>query len=68
MRLTEEQVLLRDTARDVAQTLLAPGAGERDREGRFPAAELAELVKLGFMGMLVPDEWGGAGADHGTDF
>jgi butyryl-CoA dehydrogenase len=64
MRLTEEQTLLRDTARDVAQTLLAPGAAERDREGRFPAAELAELAKLGFLGMLVPEEWGGAGADH----
>jgi alkylation response protein AidB-like acyl-CoA dehydrogenase len=64
MRLTEEQSLLRDTARDVAQTLLAPGAAARDREGRFPAAELAELAKLGFMGMLVPEEWGGAGADH----
>lgn len=64
MRLTEEQTLLRDTACDVAQTLLAPGAAERDRDGRFPAAELAELAKLGFMGMLVPEEWGGAGADH----
>jgi butyryl-CoA dehydrogenase len=64
MRLTEEQTLLRDAARDVALNLLAPGAAERDREGRFPAAELAELAKLGFMGMLVPEEWGGAGADH----
>jgi butyryl-CoA dehydrogenase len=64
MRFAEEQILLRDTARDVARTLLAPGAAERDREGRFPAAEMAELAKLGFMGMLVPEEWGGAGADH----
>ena len=64
MRLTEEQALLRDTARDIAQNLLAPGAAERDREARFPQAELAELGKLGFMGALVPPEWGGAGADH----
>jgi hypothetical protein len=64
MRLSDEQRLLRDTARDVAQNLLAPGAAERDREGRFPAAELADLAKLGFMGMLVPEEYGGAGADH----
>ncbi|HEY1796904.1 MAG TPA: acyl-CoA dehydrogenase family protein [Stellaceae bacterium] len=64
MRLSEEQRLLRETARDVAQALLAPGAAERDREARFPAAELGELAKLGFMGMLVPEEWGGAGADH----
>src|SRR5690348_10509749 len=64
MGLAEEQRLLRDAARDVAQTLLAPGAAERDREGRFPKDELAELAKLGFLGMLVPEEWGGAGADH----
>jgi hypothetical protein len=64
MRLSDEQVLLRDTARDVAQTLLAPGAAGRDRDERFPAGELAELAKLGFMGMLVPEEWGGVGADH----
>jgi butyryl-CoA dehydrogenase len=64
MRFSDEQRLLRDTARDVAQSLLAPGAAERDREARFPATELAELAKLGFMGMLVPEEWGGAGADH----
>jgi len=64
MRLTEEQILLRDTARDVARNLLAPGAAERDREARFPKDELAELGKLGFMGALVPPEYGGAGADH----
>src|ERR1700744_252909 len=64
MRLTDEQILLRDTARNVAQNPLAPGAPERDRESRFPKEELAELAKLGFMGALVPPEWGGAGADH----
>src|SRR5438874_12609922 len=64
MRLTEEQRLLRDTARDVAQNLLAPYAAEWDREARFPKEALAELGKLGFMGMLVPPEYGGAGADH----
>ncbi|MBV9584980.1 MAG: acyl-CoA dehydrogenase family protein [Alphaproteobacteria bacterium] len=64
MRLTEEQRLLRDTARDVAQNLLAPHAAEWDREARFPKEALAELGKLGFMGMLVPPEYGGAGADN----
>jgi alkylation response protein AidB-like acyl-CoA dehydrogenase len=64
LRLTEEQILLRDAARDVAQNLLAPGAAERDREARFPQEELAALGRLGFMGALVPPEWGGAGADH----
>ena len=64
MRLTEEQILLRDTARDVAQNLLAPHAAEWDREAKFPKGALAELGKLGFMGALVPPEYGGAGADH----
>src|ERR1700731_674729 len=64
MRLTEEQLLLRETARDVARNLLAPHAAEWDREARFPKEALAELGKLGFMGMLVPPEFGGAGADH----
>ena len=64
MRLTEEQRLLRDTARDVAQNLLAPHAAEWDREARFPKEALAELGKLGFLGMLVPPEYGGAGADN----
>src|SRR5216684_8365810 len=64
MRLTQEQILLRDTARDVARNLLAPHAAEWDREARFPQEALAELGKLGFMGALVPPEYGGAGADH----
>src|SRR5580700_5846514 len=64
MRLTQEQILLRDTARDVARNLLAPHAAEWDREARFPKEALAELGKLGFMGVLVPPEYGGAGADH----
>jgi butyryl-CoA dehydrogenase len=64
MRLTEEQRLLRETAREVARNLLAPHAAEWDREARFPKEALTELGKLGFMGMLVPPDHGGAGADH----
>jgi hypothetical protein len=64
MKLTAEQLLLRDTARGIAQNLLVPAAAERDREAKFPKDELAELGRLGFLGMLVPEEWGGAGADH----
>ncbi|HZK88688.1 MAG TPA: acyl-CoA dehydrogenase family protein [Stellaceae bacterium] len=64
MRLTDEQILLRDTAHDVARNLLAPHAAEWDRESRFPKEALAELGKLGFMGALVPPEYGGTGADH----
>jgi len=64
MRLTDEQRLLRDTAREVAQGLLSPHAAEWDSEAKFPQEALAELGKLGFMGMLVPEQYGGAGADH----
>src|SRR5580658_8047934 len=64
MRLTEEQILLRDTARNVARDLLAPHAAAWDRNAAFPKEAVAELGKLGFMGMLVPPEYGGAGADH----
>ena len=64
MRLNDEQRMLRDVARDFARTRLAPYAAERDREERFPAEAVAELGKLGFMGMLVPEAYGGAGADH----
>ena len=64
MRLTDEQRMLRDTAREFAQKELAPNAAEWDRGAQFPAEALAELGRLGFMGMLVPAEYGGAGADH----
>jgi alkylation response protein AidB-like acyl-CoA dehydrogenase len=64
MRLTDEQRMLRDTAREFAQRELAPNAAEWDRTAQFPAEALAELGRLGFMGMLVPLEYGGAGADH----
>src|SRR3954453_28025 len=64
MRLTDEQLLLRDTARDVARNELAPYSAAWDHESRFPREALAELGKLGFLGMLVPPDYGGAGADH----
>lgn len=62
--LTEEQEMIRDTARQFARERLAPHAAEWDQESRFPAEAVAEMGRLGFLGMLVPEEWGGAGADH----
>ncbi|MBF0333354.1 MAG: acyl-CoA dehydrogenase family protein [Alphaproteobacteria bacterium] len=64
MILTNEQTLIRDTARRFAADKLWPNAAAWDRDHTFPAEALAEMGALGLMGMLVPDEWGGAGADH----
>jgi butyryl-CoA dehydrogenase len=66
MQLTESQLLIRDTARAFAQEKLAPNAAEWDRTASFPKAAVAEMGTLGFMGMLVPEEWGGSGVDHVT--
>ena len=64
MRLTEEQQMVRDMARAFSAERLAPTAAERDRTGAFPSVELAEMGTLGLMGMLVPEEYDGAGTDH----
>ena len=61
--LTQEQQLVRDTVREFAQSRIAPVAAELDREHRFPYELVAELAELGLMGMTVPEEYGGAGAD-----
>ena len=60
MLLTDDQIQIRDALRSFAQARLAPGAAARDREHRFPAAELAEMGELGFLGMLVPEAYGGS--------
>ncbi len=64
MLLTEEQTLIRDTARQFASERLAPHAAAWDRESRFPREAIAAMGELGFLGMLVPPEFDGAGADH----
>ncbi len=64
MLLTEPQTMVRDMARSFARERLAPHAAEWDREVRFPAEAVREMGALGLLGMLVPEEWGGAGADH----
>ena len=57
--LTEEQRLIRDTARSYAREHIAPHAAQWDREATFPAEALAGLAELGFYGMLVPEQHGG---------
>src|SRR6516225_3271600 len=57
---TEEQIEIRDMARKFASERLTPFAAQWDRERRFPADAVREMAKLGFFGMLTPDEWGGS--------
>ena len=64
MLLTEEQLLIQDSARKFAQQRLAPNSAQWERQAAFPREIIDELGALGFMGMTVPLAWGGAGADY----
>lgn len=64
MILTPEQEMIRRTLRDFAQAHLAPFSGEWDRSRRFPADALKALGALGGLGVVVPEEWQGAGLDY----
>lgn len=61
--LTEEQIAVRDAARDFAQNVLKPGVIERDELQKFPAEEMKQLGELGFLGMMVNPKYGGSGMD-----
>jgi alkylation response protein AidB-like acyl-CoA dehydrogenase len=61
---TEDQRLIRDTARDFAQSELAPHAAQWDKDGWIPDSVVTKLGELGFLGMVVPDEWGGSYTDY----
>ncbi len=61
--LTEEQLMIRQAARDFAQTELKPGVIERDEHQKFPAEQVKKLGELGFMGMMVSPQYGGSGMD-----
>lgn len=61
--LTEEQIAVRDAARDFAQNVLKREVIERDRDQRFPLEEIKQLGELGFMGMMVDPKYGGSGMD-----
>ncbi|MFN0157804.1 MAG: acyl-CoA dehydrogenase [Bacteroidota bacterium] len=60
---TETQRLIRETARKFAEERLAPDSIERDEKEEFPTARVKELGELGFMGIMVPEKWGGSGLD-----
>jgi len=61
--LTEEQTAIRDAARSFAESEIAPTSVERDLNSEFPTEIVKKLGELGFMGMMVSPEWGGAGMD-----
>ena len=61
--LTDDQRLIRDTVRQFMEAEVRPVVRQYDREEKFPEAELRRLGELGCCGMLVPEDWGGAGVD-----
>lgn len=61
MQFTEEQQLIQDMAKSFAQEQIKPHAGEWDQKGIFPKDALGQMGELGFLGMLIPEEWGGSG-------
>ncbi len=61
--LSEEQIMIRDAARDFAQTELLPGVIERDDKQEFPHEQVKKMGELGFLGMMVDPKYGGSGLD-----
>lgn len=61
--LKDEHKMILDTAREFAKREVAPKAKELDETGRFPKELIEQLAGMGFMGMMVPEEFGGAGLD-----
>ncbi len=62
-RLTDEQLMIQSMVREFSRKVVAPTAAERDRTKEFPAGNLKQMAKLGLLGMMVPPEYGGEGAD-----
>ncbi|MCO5190826.1 MAG: acyl-CoA dehydrogenase family protein [Anaerolineae bacterium] len=61
--ITEEHIMIRDAARDFAQNAIAPIAAQFDETGDFPSETIKQMGQLGFMGIEVPEKYGGAGMD-----
>ena len=61
--LTEEQHLIQKTARDFSMDHLRPGVIERDEKAEFPKDQIKMMGELGFLGMMIPEKYGGAGMD-----
>ena len=63
LELTEEQQMIQALAREFAEKEVKPVAGQLDQEARFPHETVKRMGELGFMGIAVPEEYGGSGAD-----
>ena len=61
---TDEQRMIRDSAREFAQQELKPHAAQWEKDGWIPEATVAKLGELGLLGMMVPEEWGGSYTDY----
>lgn len=61
--LTEEQLAVKEAARDFAQQVLLPGVIERDKHMKYPTEEVRKMAEMGFLGMMVSPEYGGGGMD-----
>ncbi|RYH70991.1 MAG: acyl-CoA dehydrogenase [Alcaligenaceae bacterium] len=62
--MSEQEIMVRDSARRVACEVVARTAAERDRSGEWPRQEICAVAEVGYMGMLVPQEYGGAGLSY----
>ena len=63
LELTDEQAMIQTMARELAQEHIAPIASEIDRDARFPHETVKRMGELGLLGIMVPEKWGGSGAD-----
>jgi alkylation response protein AidB-like acyl-CoA dehydrogenase len=63
LTLSTEQELIKETAKDFAEKHLLPGVISRDENAEFPREQIKKMGELGFMGMMVPEQWGGSGFD-----
>ena len=61
--LTEEQLAVKEAAREFAQNILKPGVIERDSQMKYPTAEVKQMGELGFLGMMASPDYGGGGMD-----
>ena len=63
VKLSEEHIMIQQAAKDFARNECLPGVIERDEKQQFPRAQIMKLADLGFLGMMVSTDYGGAGLD-----